>query len=68
MPLQILALGSIWVVIALVSDSLWGVAAARAGVWLRSAPSRRVLVQRSSGIVTAGLGVGLVATGLRGQW
>ncbi len=65
LPLQILALGSIWVAIALASDSLWGVAAARAGVWLRSSPRRRVLVQRSSGIVTAGLGVGLAATGWR---
>jgi threonine/homoserine/homoserine lactone efflux protein len=64
-PLQILTLGAIWVAIALVSDSLWGVAAARAGVWLRSAPRRRTLVQRSSGIVTAGLGVGLVVSGLR---
>ncbi len=64
-PLQILALGAIWVAIALVSDSLWGMAAARAGVWLRSAPRRRTLVQRSSGIVTAGLGVGILVSGLR---
>jgi threonine/homoserine/homoserine lactone efflux protein len=64
-PLQILTLGSIWVAIALISDSLWGMAAARAGVWLRSAPRRRTLVQRSSGIVTAGLGVGLAVSGLR---
>ena len=65
LQLQILALGSIWVAIALISDSLWGMAAARAGMWLRSAPRRRILVQRSSGIVTAGLGVGLVVSGLR---
>ena len=64
-PLQIMALGAIWVALALVSDSLWGMATARAGVWLRSSPHRRSLVQRCSGVVTAGLGVGLVVSGLR---
>ncbi len=63
--LQIMALGATWVAIALVSDSLWGTAAARAGLWLRSSPHRRSLVQRASGVVTAGLGVGLVVSGLR---
>lgn len=65
LPLQILTLGSIWVGIALISDSVWGMGAARAGRWLRSSRRRRSLVGAASGAVTTGLGVGLALTGLR---
>ncbi|HSE63116.1 MAG TPA: LysE family translocator, partial [Thermoanaerobaculia bacterium] len=37
-PLQILALGLVFVLIALSSDSLWALAAGTAGAWLKRSP------------------------------
>jgi len=61
-PLQLLILGLVWVVIALVSDTAWALAAsaARAGVITSQRRFRRL--QIGSGAVIAGLGVGVALT------
>lgn len=60
---QILILGALLAVLGLVSDSLYALAAARAGGWMRRHP--RVLGRERylSGTVYVGLGVGAALTG-----
>ncbi len=62
-PIQMLALGAVWAAIALISDSLWALAASRARDWL-TASGRRIFrrMQIGSGAVMVGLGVGLALT------
>jgi threonine/homoserine/homoserine lactone efflux protein len=66
-PGQILLLGLVFIAIALVSDSMWALAAGTAGRWLRN--SRRWLsVQRwVSGSVFVGLGLATALTGHRSK-
>jgi threonine/homoserine/homoserine lactone efflux protein len=63
--LQVVVLGMTFVLLALVCDSMWGVAAGTAAGWLRS--NRRALkVQRyATGGVLVGLGVATALTGSR---
>ncbi|CAN5662266.1 LysE family translocator [soil metagenome] len=60
---QILVLGAVLALLGLISDSLYALAAARAGGWLRRHP--RVLGRERylSGTVYVGLGVGAALTG-----
>lgn len=62
---QILILGLMWTGIALVSDSAWGFAAARAKNWLAGSPGVGNLASSASGLVMVGLGLGLAASGSR---
>jgi threonine/homoserine/homoserine lactone efflux protein len=55
--LQIFALGLVFVVIALSSDTLWALAAGTAGVWLRRSPWYLGVKRWVTGIVFVGLGV-----------
>jgi threonine/homoserine/homoserine lactone efflux protein len=55
--LQIFALGLIFVVIALSSDTLWALAAGTAGVWLRRSRWYLGVKRWVTGIVFVGLGV-----------
>jgi threonine/homoserine/homoserine lactone efflux protein len=62
--LQIVVLGLLFVALALVSDSAWGVAAGTAASWLRG--RRVVLAQRyATGGVLVGLGLATALTGSR---
>lgn len=62
-PLQLLLLGLVFVAIALVSDSIWGLAAGSARVWLGRSPRRLAALGGLGGLVMIGLGVRLAVTG-----
>jgi threonine/homoserine/homoserine lactone efflux protein len=64
-PLQLLVLGLIFVAIALVSDSIWGLAAGTARAWLGRSPRRLEALGGLGGLVMIGLGVRLAVTGRR---
>lgn len=64
-PLQLLALGLVFVAIALVSDSAWGVAAGSARSWLARSPRRLEALGGFGGLVMIGLGLRLLTTGRR---
>ena len=60
---QMLTLGMIFNVIALVSDSLWGVVASQARDWFGRSPRRLSLVGGVGGLTMIGLGVTVAVTG-----
>jgi threonine/homoserine/homoserine lactone efflux protein len=61
-PLQILALGLVFVAIALCSDSLWAFAAGTAGAWLRRSPWYLGVKRWVTGTVFVGLGLSTTRT------
>ncbi|MGW0822853.1 LysE family translocator [Streptomyces sp. NPDC002845] len=61
--LQMLLLGLVFNVIAIVSDSVWGVAAATARDWFARSPRRLSLVGGVGGLTMIGLGVTVAVTG-----
>lgn len=63
LPLQMLLLGSMFPVIALVLDSVWALAAGSARDWFARSPRRLALIGGSGGLVMIGLGVSLAVTG-----
>jgi threonine/homoserine/homoserine lactone efflux protein len=62
-PLQMAALGLVFVVIALVSDGTWGLMAGTARGWLARSPRRLAVIGGTGGLVTVGLGVRLAVSG-----
>ncbi len=62
-PLQLLLLGGIFVVLALVLDSCWGLAAGTARAWLSGRPHRLERLGGAGGLVIVGLGLRLAVTG-----
>ncbi|GAA2255749.1 lysine transporter LysE [Streptomyces ruber] len=60
---QLLLLGMICVLIALISDATWGLLAGTARNWLARSPRRLSLIGGASGIVMVGLGVQLAVSG-----
>ena len=62
-PLQLLLLGGISIAAALVSDSVWAVAAGTARDWFGRSPRRLAAIGGTGGIVMIGLGVQLALTG-----
>jgi threonine/homoserine/homoserine lactone efflux protein len=65
LPLQLLTLGLIFVVIALVSDSAWALAAGTARNWFARSPRRLELVGGTGGLLMITLGLRLALTGRR---
>ena len=63
--LGMMSLGLVWVVIALVVDSCWGLLAGHGIRLLGRSPRRTSAVGAVAGVVTVGLGMGLVLTGNR---
>jgi threonine/homoserine/homoserine lactone efflux protein len=61
--LQLLTLGAICVVLAMVSDTAWGLGAGSARAWLGRSPKRLERLSATGGVMLVGLGVGLAATG-----
>ncbi len=59
---QMLALGVIFAVIALASDSVWGLAAGTARQWFVGSPRRLEAVGAAGGVAIVGLGVRLALT------
>jgi len=62
-PLQMALLGLVFVAIALVSDSIWGLAAGSARAWLGRSPDRLAFLGGLGGVITIGLGIRLALTG-----
>lgn len=62
-PVQLLAFGAVFVAIALVLDSCWGLAAGTARTWLAGRPHRLERLGGAGGLVIMGLGVRLALTG-----
>jgi threonine/homoserine/homoserine lactone efflux protein len=62
-PVQLLVLGLIFVAIALVSDSIWGLAAGTARAWLGRSPRRLEALGGLGGLVMIALGVRLALAG-----
>ncbi|MDH6220684.1 threonine/homoserine/homoserine lactone efflux protein [Streptomyces pseudovenezuelae] len=62
-PLQMLLLGLVFNAIALVSDSVWGLAAATARDWFARSPRRLSMVGGIGGLSMIGLGVTVAVTG-----
>lgn len=60
--LQLLILGLVWVGIALICDSAWGLAAGTARSWLVGRPRHLQRAQTVSAVVMVGLGVGVAVT------
>ena len=60
---QMLILGLIFVVIALISDGTWGVVASTARSWFARSPRRMEAVGGAGGLALIGLGVTVAATG-----
>jgi len=64
-PAQMLILGALFPVIALVLDSGWAAVAGTARQWLVASPQRLALIGGTGGLVMIGLGVSIAATGRR---
>lgn len=62
-PGQMLVLGLIFVLIALVCDSIWSLAASGARAWFGRSPRRLRLLGGAGGLSMIGLGVGIAVTG-----
>jgi len=62
-PAQMLALGALFPLVALVLDSGWALAAGSASQWLARSPRRLELIGGAGGLVIAGIGIGLACTG-----
>ncbi|MEU9401876.1 LysE family translocator [Streptomyces sp. NPDC048242] len=61
--LQLLLLGLICVLIALISDATWGILAGTARGWLARSPRRLSWIGGTSGVVMVGLGIRLAFSG-----
>ncbi|MFD7292819.1 LysE family translocator [Streptomyces sp. NPDC059897] len=61
--LQMLLLGLVFNIIAIASDSLWGLAAATARTWFARSPRRLAAVGGTGGLAMVGLGVTVALTG-----
>lgn len=64
-PLQILILGAVFSLIAIISDSAWALAADAFRMYFARSPRRLEAMSGAGGIAIAALGVGLIAAGHR---
>lgn len=62
-PVQMLVLGALFPVIALVLDSVWALLAATARTWFSRSPRRLELVGGTGGLMMIGLGASIAVTG-----
>lgn len=60
---QMLLLGLVFNIIAVLSDSVWGLAASGARTWFARSPRRLAMVGGAGGLAMIGLGVTVAATG-----
>ena len=61
--IQLISLGSICVLVALLSDTVWAVVSGSARRWLGSSPRRLERLSSSGGVALVALGAGLALTG-----
>lgn len=64
-PLQMMVLGLVFAVIALVSDAVWALLAGTARAWFARSPRRIAATRTTGGVMMIGLGGALVLTGSR---
>lgn len=62
-PVQMAALGMVFFVIALASDSVWALTAGTARAWFARSPKRLARLSAGGGLMMIGLGGGLALTG-----
>jgi threonine/homoserine/homoserine lactone efflux protein len=62
-PKQILLLGLVFAVIAIVSDTTWALAAGRCRRWFARSPRRLELIGGAGGLAIVALGAGLIVSG-----
>ena len=62
-PFQLALLGAVFLLIAIVSDSLWAVAAGSAREWFVRSPGRISAVEATGGALMIGIGGTLALTG-----
>jgi len=62
-PMQIIVLGALFAGIALISDSVWALAAGTARAWLASSPRRLALLGGTGGLAMIAIGTRLAFTG-----
>ncbi|MFG2090436.1 MULTISPECIES: LysE family translocator [unclassified Spirillospora] len=62
-PLQMMVFGLIFALIALLCDSVWGVAAGAARTWFARSPRRLAAIGGTGGLMMIGLGVTVATTG-----
>ena len=62
-PLQMATLGLMFVAVALLLDSVWGLAAGAARDWFARSPRRLSVLGGTGGVTMVGIGVGLAVTG-----
>jgi threonine/homoserine/homoserine lactone efflux protein len=62
-PVQMLVLGALFPVLALVLDSVWALLAATARAWFSRSPRRLELVGGTGGLMMIGLGASIAVTG-----
>jgi threonine/homoserine/homoserine lactone efflux protein len=62
-PLQMIELGAIFALLAMVFDSVWALSASFARTWLGRSSKRLSRLGATGGVAMIGLGVGLAATG-----
>jgi threonine/homoserine/homoserine lactone efflux protein len=62
-PFQLALLGAVFLVIAIVSDSIWAIAAGTARQWFVRSPRRISAVEATGGVLMIGLGGTLALTG-----
>ena len=65
LPLQLLALGALFPLIALVLDSVWAIAAGAIRAWLLRRPQRLAAIGGTGGLVMIGIGASVALTGRR---
>ncbi|MEU7138884.1 LysE family translocator [Nocardia sp. NPDC046473] len=63
LPLQFLILGSIFLAVAMVSDSAWALVASSARTWFARSPRRLAAVGGAGGMMIFGLGASVALTG-----
>lgn len=66
LPAQLLVLGMVIALIALVVDSVWALAAGTVSQWLSSSPRRLAAADGAGGIAMIGIGDSLAVTGRKG--
>jgi threonine/homoserine/homoserine lactone efflux protein len=62
---QILLLGLVFAIIAIVSDTMWALAAGRFRLWFARSPRRLEFVGGTGGVVIMAIGAGIIVSGHR---
>jgi threonine/homoserine/homoserine lactone efflux protein len=62
-PIQILLLGAVFAAIAIVSDTIWAMAAGGVRVWFARSPRRLELIGGAGGLAIVAVGAGLLVSG-----